>query len=170
MVGQAFEIYESATGTAICSARTLKVTDSGYTSIIVVDGKIDSLKQHDVSEPFTEVSGGKYSHAILVANQDGTVRFDYLPYAPTPYPVNDIVITDVYVDSVRGKVWAITAISGGKVGTFFQNEQTNGLLVFQEVNNSKSTSERIKEKTDKGYQRTLNRRFDARTKTLTNIA
>lgn len=169
LIGQAFEIYESSNNSGICTARSLKVVGSGYPSIIVVDGKVDSLKFQSESDPLVEMAGGKYSHATLMANQDGTLRFDYLPYAPTPYPVNDFVLTDVYVDSNRNKIWAITTLSGGKVGTFFQNDQTNGLLVFQEVNASKSISERIKEKTDKGYQRTLNKRFDAQTKTLTNI-
>jgi hypothetical protein len=168
LIGQTFEIYESTNNSAICSARTLNVVDSGYTSIVVVDGKIESIDTQHESVPFTPMSGGKYSHATLVANQDGTVCFEYLPYSPSPYPTDD-TFTDVYVERNSNKIWAIAVLPDGSVGTFFQNDQTNGLLVFQIVSQQKSIELRIQEKTDKGYQKSLNKRFNAQSRTLTNI-
>lgn len=151
----------------VFTARSLNAyADVDHISIVVVDGQCNGRRE---KAPIIAATQGEYFHGQLVADKNGMVSFEPLPYRCDPYPLKDMTFVDAYEHVAEGKLWAIMADQQGMLHVVYQNDITNDRVVYQQVNNASSMQARIQGKLAKGYVKTKTMRFFANARRLVKI-
>lgn len=140
-------------------ADLLDAWNGSYDALVITNNVVTSIVQP--MSPELDPPNHCYKHAILMQNADGSVWFSDAPYKADSYPTDDHKV-DLYTHP-DGKQWAI-AVQENKV--WYKNDQTDGRLVFQLVDSSKSPVARINEKLSKGYSYVGPRTYDAKTRNI----
>lgn len=160
-VGKVFAVHTSNVPQVnVIIAELLDPENGSYDRIVLQDDMVQTICRPITSSLATS-SNHSYKHAILMKNADGSVWFSDMPYQADNYPVADHAV-DLYTHP-DGKLWAI-AVQENKV--WYKNDQTDGRLVFQLVDSSKSPTARINEKQNKGYSYVGPRTYDAKTRNI----
>lgn len=149
-------------GQMIC-ARTLDRIQGQFVNIDCSDGEVISVSfDNDDANHFGPAN--EYQHAVLMDLPNGTVHFAPKNYNPSPYPRTNLNV--LLFRHPTGKEWALVDQVGGNQ-VFYRNTQvTDDRLVFQELKNNMSASERIIEKEKKGYVLVGNATYNCLTKTI----
>lgn len=141
-------------------AELLDPDNGSYDRIVVQDDVVAGVFRPETS-PLATATHLNYKHAILMKNADGSIWFSDMPYRADNYPEADHKV-DLYTHP-DGKLWAI-AVQENKV--WYKNDQTDGRLVFQLVDSTKSPVARINEKLSKGYSYIGPRMYDAKNRSI----
>lgn len=132
------------------------------TAISINAGLVTDVSSVESSSPI--VGNGDYFHGVLIALPDGTVDFAPKNYNPSPYPLTNLNV--LLFRHPIGKEWALVDQVGGNQVFYRSAQLTDERLVFQELKNNMSASERIIEKEKKGYVLVGNATYNWLTKTI----
>lgn len=135
-----------------------ELPNEGRTEIEVTAGTPTRTIEHAIGSTVTFVGFGEYGHCVLNKDANGLLEFIPLGYRPSPYPLKNVDV--ILMQHPDRKTWAIVDEFGpNKV--FYQNNQTDGRLVYQQLTVTQSVSDRINEKALKGYVYVGNATYDA---------
>lgn len=143
-VGATFECWEDDNGIIAYPLHR----DVENSTVKLVSPNIGNLKTFEVEHNQTIPGEGTYFHASLEHVQ-GKFTLAVLPYKPAPFPIVDIKLSVFMEHKADNKTWGISDC--GKY-TFICNRQTGYRLACCQVNDSKTITERMFEKSRKGYQ------------------
>ncbi len=160
-IGKVFAVHTSTEPQVTGLIAELLDADNGSYDRIVVQDDVVAGVFRPITASLATASYRSYKHAILMKNADGSVWFSDMPYRADNYPEADHKV-DLYTHP-DGKLWAI-AVQENKV--WYKNDQTDGRLVFQLVDGTKSPVARINEKLSKGYSYVGPRTYDAKTRNI----
>jgi hypothetical protein len=158
-----FKDFEVATIGGTQHARTLDRVQGQFVNIDCSNGEVISV-YFDNNDSNHLGPANEYQHAVLMFLPNGTVHFASKNYNPSPYPQTNLNV--LLFRHPTGKEWALVdEIGGNKV--FYRSAQlTDERLVFQELKNNMSASERIIDKEKKGYVLVGNATYNCLTKTI----
>lgn len=144
-------------------ARTLDKVQGQFVNIRTLNGETISVDfDNDDTNHFGPAI--EYQHAVLMALPDGTVYFAPKNYKPSPYPCTNLNV--LLFRHSTGKEWALVDQVGGNQVFYRSAPLTDDRLVFQELKNNMTASERIIEKEKKGYVLVGNATYNCLTKTI----